>query len=1006
MTVRPTSPRAPHAARAALVLAALVWLPTATAPAAVAPAGPQARPQAAPAPPATDPARLGAWRELGPTTFGGRIVDLATHPDHPGHLWVASPSGGLWLTENHGTTWRCIFERERAFSIGDIAVDPRDTNVVWVGSGEANNQRSSYWGDGVYKTTDGGATWANMGLTDSHHIGRVVIDPVDSNKVFVAALGHLYTTNEERGLYRTLDGGATWERVLFVDERTGVVDVVVDPADPRFVYAATYERLRRAWDLDESGPGSGIWRSTDGGATFARCAGGLPEGELGRIGLDVFAGDPRTLYATVSNMNRVAVDRGPVNGLTTEFKDGQLVVRSVEEKSGAAELGLQAGDVLVKLGDEALDTPFGWVKVLARFEASAKEQDTGASDEAEQAEDEATLTLVRRRGADESTLELTLSKLFAVDVKEPELREVGGEVYRSDDRGETWRKVNKKPAGGDPPYYYGQIRVDPTDVQRVYMCSVPLLASTDGGETWSNIASSVHTDHHALVIDPQNPDKLILGNDGGLHISWDRGDTWFHQANLPLAQFYTVTVDRSEPFRVYGGTQDNGSWGGPNTSRDPKGIHPSEWFNVGGGDGFYTVTDWRDLDTVYGESQFGAIYRRDLRTGATVNIWPQVKGESLRFNWSSPILISYHNPEIIYFGANRLFKSLDRGDNWLIYSPDLTTNDAVKLEGNVPHCTITTVAESRLDPGLVLVGTDDGNVQLTQDGCYTWTNLTGAFPGALPNGWVSRVELSQHARGRAYVAFTGYREDEFRPMLYATDELGAGRAWRDLAAGLPAGEPVNVVREDPRNPDMLYVGTEFGVHVSWDRGETWRKLGEGLPTLPVHDLALHDRDGVLVAGTHGRGFWALDVNAVRGMNAERAAQATLLPVGDVTRWERRRAVGGYGGGDGVRYGENARQVAHLAVHLPSAIEEGVELALSIEDAAGKELAKFDLLRDPGTQAFTWDLRAEAQGEARGRRGARGRGAEPGEYTAVLKVGAGKPQRQKFSIRADALTAGR
>jgi len=965
--------------------------------------------------PLTDPAGLGTWRELGPTLFGGRIVDLALHPERPAHIWAASASGGLWLSENHGTTWRCIFENEAVVSIGDIAVDPRDPDTVWIGSGEANNQRSSYWGDGVYKTTDGGATWANVGLPETHHIGRVVVDPSDSNKVFVAALGHLYTTNPERGLYRTINGGATWELVLAIDERTGVADVVVDPLDPRFVYAASYERLRRPWDLDESGPGAGIWRSTDGGATFERCAGGLPEGELGRIGLDVFAADPRIVVATVSNMNRVPVASesgasesaasGPVNGLRTEFKDGLLVVVSVDESSGAAELGLATGDVLVKLGDTALDTPFGWVKILARQKAEAEERD----EDTEVDTAEPTLALVRRRGEEEVVLEVKLSKLFEVDPQEPKTREIGGEIYRSEDHGVTWTKVNEKPVGGDPPYYYGQIRIDPTDDQRLYLCGVPFFMSADGGKTWKSAAGSVHVDHHAVVIDPVNPKKVLLGNDGGLHISWDQCATWAHVNNIPIAQFYTVSVDNAEPFRVFGGTQDNGSWGGPHTSRDPSGIHPIEWFNVGGGDGFYTVVDPRDIDTVYGEAQFGAVYRRDLRTGTSRGIRPRLEGEKLRFNWNSPILISHYNPEILYFAGNRLFKSFDRGDSWPVHSPDLTTNDAEKIAGNVPHCTITTVSESPLDPGLVLVGTDDGNVQLTQDGCYTWTNLTGSFPSAPAHWWVNRVELSRHERVRAYVVFTGYREDDFRPLLFTTDELGSGKAWRSLSAGLPQGEPINVVREDRRAPNVLYVGTELGVYVSWDRGTTWRELGQGLPTLPVHDLALHTRDGVLVAGTHGRGFWALDVNAVRGMGAAEPGAIRLLPVGPITRWARRRAVGGYGGGDEARYGVNVPEVARVAVHLAELPKDGVELKLTIVDDRGRVQATLPLKREVGTQAFEWDLRTEPDEPASGSRrrpGARGRAAPAGEYTAVLQLGERKAQRQSFTIREDPLTAAR
>jgi photosystem II stability/assembly factor-like uncharacterized protein len=482
--------------------------------------GRRGRSEEPPPPVAETPAGSAAWRELGPTLFGGRIVDLAIHPDRPAHLWVAAASGGLWLSENHGTTWRCIFEREGAATIGDIAVDPRDPDVVWVGTGEANNQRSSYWGDGVYRTADGGKTWTNVGLRDSHHIGRVVVDPVDSQKVFVAAAGHLYTENDERGLYRTLDGGATWERVLFVDRRTGVIDVVVDPTDPRFVYAATYERLRRPWHLDESGPTSGIWRSEDGGATFTRCAGGLPEGEIGRIGLDVFAGDPRIVYATVSNMNRVPVEEERAHGFTAAFDEGRVVVRSVQDGGGAQELGLAVGDVLVMLGDVKLDTPFQWLGVLARVEAEAAE----AKD--------AELQLVRRRGDDEATFPVTLTKLFRVAPREPRTREVGGEIYRSEDHGVTWARVNEKPVGGDPPVL---LRPDPRrpDGPRHGLRAVGAgLQVADGGKTWTERGSSARlrractsTTTRCGSTRGRTQTLRCSATTAASHITWDGGET-------------------------------------------------------------------------------------------------------------------------------------------------------------------------------------------------------------------------------------------------------------------------------------------------------------------------------------------------------------------------------------------------------------------------------------------------------------------------------------------------
>ena len=929
------------------------------------------------------------WRELGPTIFGGRIVDIAAHPDRPHTLWIAGASGGLWRTTDHGTTWECLFEDEASLSIGDIAVDPSDPERLWIGSGEANNQRSSYWGDGVYRSTDGGATWENVGLTDSHHIGRIVVDPTDSEKVFVAALGHLYTPNEERGLYRTSDGGETWECVLHVNSDVGVVDVAIDPSDPDRLVAATYERRRRAWDFDGAGPGSGIWRSLDGGDSWERCEGGLPTGDIGRIGVDVFPADPRFVVATVSNQNEEEVQEGPIVGLEVEWRDGDLVVTRVARRSTAAELGIEDDDVLEKIGDDELDSPFAWLAVLDGL------GDVEDDDEA--------ITLTLRRGDEAVEVEATLADLVAARDREPRTREIGGEVYLSADFGETWEKRNVDPAGGSPAYYYGQIRFDPKDRDRMYMCGVPMLASSDGGMNWERIAGSVHVDHHSLLIDPEDTDKIWLGNDGGLHLSWDRGETWRHYNNVPLSQFYAVGLDTSEPFRVFGGTQDNGTWGGPHTSRDPRGIHPIEWFRVGGGDGFYAQIDPRNPDTVYAESQFGAIYRRDLRTGTSVSIRPRkpegAEEDRLRFNWNSPILVSKHNPEVVYFGGNRVFKSFDRGDTWSVHSPDLTTNDAEKIAGNVPHCTVTTIDESALDPGLLIAGSDDGLVHMSEDGGYTWTNLTGQFPGAPSNWWVSRVALSTENRNTAYVSFTGYREDDFRPFLYRTDELGSGKGWRRIAGGLPRNEPINDVVEDPTNPDVLYVGTEFGVYVSVDGGGIWAELGSGLPRVAVHDLAVHERDGVLVAATHGRGFQALEIDAVRAMGPESLARpAHLYPVGDVVRWARRSAVGGYGGGDQTWYGENETSNVVLVVQKA---EDAPALQVSIHDDRGRRLASIDVPDEAGVHRLTWSGRSGS-----GRRFSR---AREGEYEARLVAkpaegeDAGEPiTTQSFRIRRDPL----
>jgi len=930
-----------------------------------------------------------SWRALGPAVFSGRIVDLELIPGKPFDVLAASASGGLFRTRNNGTTWECIFEDEALISIGDVAVDPRRPEVLWIGTGEANNQRSSYWGAGVYKSTDGGESWVNVGLADSQHIGRIAVHPGATDTVYVAALGHLYTQSEERGLFKTTDGGETWEKVLHVDERVGVVDVALDPREPETVYAATYERLRRAWHFDGAGPGSAIHRSTDGGATWTRLAGGLPSGEIGRIGLAVFPGDPRIVYATVSNQNPDP-DAGagdPVDlGFRGEFADGGYRVREVTEGSRAEAAGLQPEDLLLELGGVALADPWDLLRAV------------GQRAEGERVE------LRVQRGDKDLTFALELEKVARRDREPPT---IGGEVYRSDDGGETWTKRNERPVGGSPPYYYGQIRVHPTDADRIWVLGVPLFASVDGGETWQrgNAAGSVHVDHHALVIDPAHPERLLLGNDGGLAISYDSGATWDHYANLPLAQFYAVGVDEQVPYHVYGGTQDNGTWGGPSRSRSGRGITNEEWYRVGGGDGFYVQPDPRDPDTVYGEAQFGALYRLDKRTWESTPIRPtptDPDGPRDRFNWSSPILVSSHNPEIVYFGGNRLFKSFDRGDSWPVVSPDLTTADEQKIAGNVPHCTITTIAESPLDPSLLLVGTDDGLVQRSRDGGLSWTNVTGRFPGAPAGWWVSRVVLSPHERDVGFVTFTGYREDDFRPFAYMTRD--AGESWAPIHDGLPPS-PVNVLQQDPRNPRVLWLGNERGVLVSIDQGEHWNALRSGLPAVAVHDLVVHARDRDVVIGTHGRGIYVLEAGPLQELSSEVLAQEVhLFEVEPAYLWRRVDGPGSGSSGDRGFRAPNPSSDCAIWYHLRAeAPEDGLEL--EVRDAAGNRLRELRASNAPGLHRVDWDLRGstgedEGDGDGEGRRRRAGRPrVEPGTYTAVLRLGEDE-LRADFEVRAD------
>lgn len=842
------------------------------------------------------------WRALGPTNFGGRVVDIDVDPSDPSTWYIATGSGGLWKTVNGGTTFAPIFDDQATISIGDIAVSPARPEEIWVGTGEANNQRSSYWGDGVYKSTDGGETWRNVGLNGTDHIGRIAVHPAKPDVVFVAALGALYTPNEQRGLYRTTDGGASWERVAHVSDDVGFVDVVIDPKRPDTVYAASYERRRRAHDFDASGPGSGIWKSTDGGASFDRLEGGLPEGDIGRIGLALFAGDPDTVYATIENNNPAPPEK--------------------PEKKERGKRHSDAEPIFFE-DDEAAEAP-------------------------------------------------------------GDPKPVGGEIYRSDNAGKTWKRTNELSIGGRPAYYYGQIRVDPTDADKVYVLSVPALASTDGGVTWkTDFADALHVDHHALWIDPADPRHILLGNDGGLAQTFDRGATWDHLDHLPLGQFYAVSVDLSEPYHVYGGTQDNGSWGVPSRGATGRGLLAADAFKISGGDGFYVCVDPTDNDVVYSESQFGGLQRQNLRTGARAFIRPSAERGSpkLRFNWMSPLVLSAHNPRTLYFGSQHLHRSRDRGDTWDTISPDLTTNDHDKIAGNVPHCTITTIAESPLRPGLIYVGTDDGRVWVTRNDGGRWVDLTDRFAGLPKALWVSRVATSAADEDVAYVSFTGYREDIREPFLFLTTD--GGESFRSISNDLPRA-PINVVEEHPRNPHVLFVGTEFGVYASLDAGASWNRLGSGLPTTPVHDLEVHPRESDLVLGSHGRGLWVLDIAPLEDLTANAMGRGLVVSA-PRDGWILPRGFSqGYTGARGWRAG-NAELGAVFWYYLGNDSDEAI--TVSVEDATGKRLFRHRGKTTAGLHRVVWNPRGGGFGGFGGFGRGQGRQpAGPGQYVMRVKRG--------------------
>ncbi len=867
-------------------------------------------------------------RNLGPANFGGRIVDFAVDPRRTSTWYAATASGGLWKTVNNGTTFTPIFDRERTVSIGDIAIAPSNGDVLYVGTGEANNQRSSYWGDGVYKSIDAGKTWTNVGLTRTEHIGRIAVHPTNPDVVFVAAAGALYSPNRDRGLYRSTDGGMSWSCVHWISADVGFIDVVIDPKNPDNVYAASYERRRRAHHFDASGPGSAIWKSTDGGTRFTRLTGGLPTGEIGRIGLDVFAGNSQILYATIENANPAPPQPAPAR-VDTEPSTRTPNPREPREPR---EVDAQA--------------------------ANAPGATSAAQDPSE----------TSRR------------------------RLVGGEVYRTDDGGSTWTKTNTREVGGAPGYYYGQIRIDPRDDKVVYVLSVPVHISTDGGKTWRNdFGRSVHVDHHALWIHPEDGNHALLGNDGGIAITYDRGATMDHVHHLPIGQFYTVGADLRDPYWVYGGTQDNGTWGIPSAADSTAGLSFAHARKLDGGDGFHVFVDPIDPDVVYTSTQFGGLTRQALSTGSRKGIKPRPeRGQPpLRFNWMSPLLISPHDPRTIWFGSQFLHVSHDRGDTWRTASPDLSTDDPELRKGNVPHCTITTLAESSRRQGLLYAGTDDGRVWTTRNGGTRWTELTDRFEGLPKRLWVSRVETSSHDVDIAYVSFTGYREDIREPYLYMTTD--GGETFRSIARGLPTS-PINVVREHPRNPRVLFVGHELGLQVSVDAGANWYRLGN-LPTTPVHDLLVHPRESDLVVGTHGRGIYVIDIRALEDLDAETLAKDFHVCQPTDGRLLARSFGQGYGGtrtwrADGGEAGAVFRWfVSH---------DGDTPVTVRVTDATGRSLFSRSVPSKAGLHRLVWN--PQAQGGSMFGRG--GGAVTAGQYAVEIAMGERKTV-QMFRLRASA-----
>lgn len=857
------------------------------------------------------------WRPIGPVNAGGRITDVEAIESNPSTIYVGAATGGVWKTTNNGTTWQSIFDQAPCTGVGDLNVSQTQPHVVWVGTGEANPRQSISYGCGVFKSTDAGKSFSFMGLGDSGHIGRVVVDPKDANIVYVAAVGHVFRSSEERGLYKTTNGGQTWTKSKYIDADTGFTDVVMSPADNRTLLAASYQRRRTAWGFNGGGPNSAIWKSTDAGATWRRITAGLGNmSNVGRIRFGYSRKEPRIVYALI--------EKGP---------------SLAPDPSGAA---------------------------AARTPAPGSGVDPNRS-----------------------------------------------ALWRSDDGGESWNAVS---AYSGRAMYTSVLQVDPQDSNRIFMAAGKVGRSTDGGRTFDDMGQlpqrMTHPhgykviDIHAIWIDPRNKDHVMVGHDGGLQFTWDGGETWQFQNVLPLAQFYDIGVDMRRPYYIYGGTQDNGTWGGPSMVRNNNGITQSNWFQLtlGPNDGWHARVDPDDWRTVYAAVSpgypfmFGNIWRFDLATGDRQNIRPMgpagtgdpdplitptgtgstaggtpvvptpPANETYRWAWNSPFIVSPHNSRTLHYGGNKLFTSRDRGNTWTA-SKDLTKQldrdkmpimgldarqRANALDGVAWYGTIASIAESPLVPGVLWVGTDDGNLQLSRDSGATWTELSARVGKFDPSTFVESIAASNFDPATAYVAWDGHWGGDFRPLLYKTTDFG--QSWVSISANLPNFGHINVVREDPKNRNVLYVGTEMGFFISVDGGRAWTKFMNNLPATPAEDLVIHPRDNDLVLGTHGRGIFILDdITPLQQLTEEVLKQDVHLfqPRAGVQWIEDRTS--NPGGGYNTYRAENPIEGTYLSYYLRTPART---VTLSVIDAAGKTVRELSGPVTAGISRVAWDLRVE------------------------------------------------
>jgi photosystem II stability/assembly factor-like uncharacterized protein len=845
------------------------------------------------------------YRSIGPAIMGGRIADVEGVPGDANVVYVASASGGLWKTTNGGVTWKPIFERQGTLSIGDIALAPSNPEVVWVGTGESNVRNSVSFGDGVYRSTDGGKTWQHMGLKDTERISAIAINPQNPDVVYIGALGHAFGPNEERGVFMTTDGGKTWNKTLYIDNQHGVADLEIDPTNPNILYAGMWSFERKPWTHRSGSEKGGVYKSIDGGRTWNKLTNGLPK-LIGRIGIRVAPSNPNVVYAIM------------------EAKDGTL--------------------------------------------------------------------------------------------------------YRSDDRGETFKMVSKQDSIVSRGFYYTTIRVDPTNENRVYAVASTLFVSVDGGKTFRSITNRSHIDFHALWIDPKNPKRMWHGQDGGIGVTYDSGESWEAVYNIPLGQFYQIHADNRQPFYyVMGGLQDNGSWTGPSRTREPAGIMNDDWRMVSFGDGFYVINHPDNPDQYLTESQGGNILWTDMdsREIQGVNPWGRgsgggpAEGRKYRFNWNSPIVFSPHEKTTVYFAGNVVFKTPDFGKTWQQISPDLTTNDPAKLKdagGPIAienstaeyHSTIISIAESPVQKDQIWAGTDDGNLQLTSDGGKNWSNLIKNVPGIAANSPVSHVEPSRTNARTAYVSFDRHMFDDFRPYIFKT--TNEGKDWTNISGNLPAKAYVQVVREDPKNTNLLYAGTELGLFASYNGGKDWLALNlKNLPNVAIHDIVVHPRENDLILATHGRSIWIFDDATVLQQMSQQIlnSNAHLFSVRPALRYTARFTR--YGMGDKQFTGPNPPQGALITYYLKEKLDDKATLKVQVFDRDGKLVQDLERpSREKGLNRVAWNLRLggpevrrpPSEEEIAFGGAPRGPQVLPGTYTVKLTVN-DKVFEERIEVKLDA-----